>query len=160
MINGKCDIKPRFCSEETFRMIRRLYDEHVTVNNLSFFRAIERFEDISERGIRPKIGTGRSADQMWRSCKGSLYEYAVCRALEEILLSDSFLLEKIDFLHGSRLESHPVLRDQVAVKNWSDVFPDVDFVIINKICNKVMAVVSCKTSLREINRNGFLERGT
>jgi len=46
-------------------MIRNLYDEYIITNGLSFFRAIERFEDISERIIRPKLGTGRSADQLW-----------------------------------------------------------------------------------------------
>ena len=35
------------------------------------------------------------------------------------------------------------------MKNWSDIFPDVDFVIVNKVCNKAMAIISCKTSLRE-----------
>jgi len=149
MIHGKCDIKPCFCSEETFEMIRNLYDEYIITNGLSFFRAIERFEDISERIIRPKLGTGRSADQLWRSCKGSLYEYAICRALEEILSSDPFLLEQIDIIHGSKLQFHPTLKEQIVMKNWSDIFPDVDFVIINKIYNKVKAIVSCKTSLRE-----------
>jgi hypothetical protein len=53
MMNKECDIKPRFCSEEIFRMIMKLYDDHVMSSNLSFCQAIERFEDISERSIRP-----------------------------------------------------------------------------------------------------------
>jgi type II restriction enzyme len=148
-MNKECDIKPRFCSEEIFKMIMKLYDDHVMSSGLSFCQAIEHFEDISERSIRPRSGTGRSADQMWRSCKGSLYEYAVCKALNEILINDPFLLKKIDVIHGSKLKFHPVLKDQIVIRNWSDILPDVDFVIINKVINKVMAIVSCKTSLRE-----------
>jgi type II restriction enzyme len=144
-----CDIKPRFCSEKIFTMVKQLYDDYVRNNGLSFRLAIERFEDITEGGIRLRFGTDRSTDQMWRSCKGSLYEYAVCRALNEILLDDPLLLQQINIIHGSKLVFNSDLRDQVSMKNWSDIFPDVDFVIVNKVCNKAMAIISCKTSLRE-----------
>jgi len=148
-MSSKCDFKPRFCSSKVFNVIKRFYDDHIRDNRLSFRQALQYFESISEKIIRPKLGSGRSTDQAWRSCKGSLYEYAVCRALDEILSSDLLLSQKIDILHGSKLEYDLNLRSQVVIKNWSDILPDVDFVIVNKSCNKAMAVMSCKTSLRE-----------
>jgi hypothetical protein len=61
--------------------------------------------------------------------------------LNEILINDPFLLKKIDVIYGSKLKFHPVLKDQIVIRNWSDILPDVDFVIINKVINKVMAIV-------------------
>jgi len=148
-MSSKCDFRPRFCSSKVFDVIKRFYDDYVWDNRLSFRQALEYFEDISEGVIRPRLGSGRSVDQAWRSCKGYFYEYAVCRALDEILSSDPLLSQKIDIVHGLKLEDNLNLRGQVVIKNWSDILPDVDFVIVNKSCNKAMAVMSCKTSLRE-----------
>jgi type II restriction enzyme len=159
MVSDRCDIRPRWCPEEVFNNIRQSYDNYVRSSGLSFRLAIENFEEIAENSIRPIFGTGRRADQMWRSCKGFLYEYAVCKALNEVLLNDHILLQKIDIIHSSNLKSRSDLRDQVAIRNWKDVFPDVDFIIVNRVCNRVMAIVSCKTSLRErLSETAFWSR--
>jgi type II restriction enzyme len=67
--------------------------------------------------------------------------------LDEILTKDTSLAQKIDVIHGSKLNVYT--RNQLAIRNWSDVLPDVDFAVINKNCRKVVAILSCKTSLRE-----------
>jgi len=130
-----------------FNFIKHSYDRHVEDSDLTFRQALESFEYVSEYIIRPKLGGGRSVDQAWKSCKGLLYEYAVCRALDELLLNNPLLSQRIDIIHGSKLENR--LRSQVVIRNWSDILPDVDFIVVNKPCNRAMAVISCKTSLRE-----------
>jgi len=163
-MSDKCDFEARFCRTDAFNDLKHLYNEHIRNNQLNFRSAIERFDSIAEGVIRPKIieiytpkfmaekrqdkeNAKRSVDQMWRSCKGSLYEYAVCKALNEILVNDPSLAQKLDIIHGSKLNA--LMREQLIIKNWNEILPDVDFVIINKACNKIMSVLSCKTSLRE-----------
>jgi len=147
----RCDIikRPRFCSTEILNKAIQFYDDYVRMHGLSFRQAIEHFETIAEGEVRSIFGVGRGADQRWRSCKGALYEYAVCRALDEILSSNPLLSQKIDIIHGSKLTSNSTLRNQLTIRNWSEILPDVDFVIVNKVYEKVVAVLSCKTSLRE-----------
>lgn len=136
-------------------MLKKLYDGYVKSSNKNFIEAVELFENIAEGGVRLQFsrilaGAGknqRSIDQAWRSCKGSLYEYAICRALNEILTGDTSLAQRIDIIHGSKLDIYA--RKQLVIRNWSDILPDADFAIINKKCGKVVAVLSCKTSLRE-----------
>jgi hypothetical protein len=152
-MDDRCDFKFRMCAESS--LLKKLYDEYVKSCNKKFLEAVEEFENIAEGGIRPKLSeilassgkTQRSVDQAWRNCKGSLYEYAICRALDEILTRDASLVQKIDVIHGSKLNVY--IRSQLAIRNWSDILPDVDFAVINKNCRKVVAVLSCKTSLRE-----------
>jgi type II restriction enzyme len=153
-MNDRCDFNFKMCSEGS--RLKELYDEYVRKSKKKFLEAIEEFEDITEKGIRSEFSeilkksgekTQRSIDQAWRSCKGSLYEYAICRALDEILTGDVSLAQKIDIIHGSKLNMD--IKDQLTIRNWSDILPDVDFAIINKSCGMVVAVLSCKTSLRE-----------
>jgi type II restriction enzyme len=153
-MNDRCDFNFKMCSEGS--RLKELYDEYVRKSKKKFLETVEEFEDITEEDIRPKFSeilkksgekTQRSIDQAWRSCKGSLYEYAICRALDEILTGDASLAQKIDIIHGSKLNMN--IKDQLTIRNWSDILPDVDFAIINKSCRRVVAVLSCKTSLRE-----------
>jgi len=152
-MNARCDFDFRMCAED--RLLKKLYDEYVKNSKKKFLETVEKFENITENDIRPKFierlkkssKSQRSIDQAWRNCKGSLYEYAICKALDEILAEDVSLAQKIDVIHGSRLNTH--VRNQLTIRNWSDILPDVDFAIINKNCGKVVAVLSCKTSLRE-----------
>jgi len=163
-MSDKCDFIARYCSADVFDDLKRLYNDYIRENQLNFSSAIERFDSIAEGAIRPEIikkytrkfmdekrqdkrNARRSVDQMWRSCKGSLYEYAVCKALNEILANDSSLAQELDIIHGSKLND--IIRKQLTIVDWSEILPDVDFVIINKNCNKIMSVLSCKTSLRE-----------
>ncbi len=163
-MSDKCNFETRFCRINAFNELKRLYDEHVRNIQLNFCSALESFDIISERIIRPKIiklftpkfidekrlneaQARRSIDQMWKSCKGSLYEYAVCKALNEILMNDPSLAQRLDIIHGSKL--NVLTREQLIIKNWSEILPDVDFVITNKACDKAVAILSCKTSLRE-----------
>lgn len=159
---SECDFEPRFCNTNVFSELKHLYDECVRASGKGFSNALELFESIAEGTIRPRV-TGplvsraiakkgpveaqRSADQRWRSCKGHLYEYAVCRALHEVIANNPQLKQKLEVVHGSKLSDFT--RSQLVIRNWSEILPDVDFAIVNKSCGRVVAVLSCKTSLRE-----------
>jgi type II restriction enzyme len=163
-MNNRCDLRLSRCSESD--QLKSIYDAYLKQSNKNFLDAVEDFENIAEGYIRPIFNkmpsmsekAPRSIDQAWRNCKGALYEYAVCRALDEILTKDPYLASKIDIIHGSKLNVNDNdnvdniinnIKEQLFLKNWSDIRPDTDFVIINKDCIKVAAVLSCKTSLRE-----------
>ncbi|MFN3805163.1 MAG: BsaWI family type II restriction enzyme [Pyrobaculum sp.] len=41
------------------------------------------------------------------------------------------------------------MKEQLQIRNWSDILPDVDIAIVDKLSRNVKVVISCKTSLRE-----------
>ena len=48
-------------------------------------------------------------------------------------------------------------KDGFVIKNWSEIFPDVDLLIVKE--NKVEVIISCKTSLRErLTETAFWKR--
>ncbi|MEM2677557.1 MAG: BsaWI family type II restriction enzyme [Thermofilaceae archaeon] len=114
-----------------------------------YAKALGEFEPISEERLRKVLDdfyhAARSRDQAWRNCKGALYEYAVCWAAKQIV-------EKTPGLRGLLVISKDELTNchqkQVALRNWSDVYPDVDMLVVNR-CGTVKAIASCKTSVRE-----------
>ena len=99
----------------------------------------------------------RSRDQAWKTCKGSLYEYAVFKYIQNIVENDKILKNKIIVMMGD--EALILHKDQIVIKNWCDIFPDVDILIIEKQTNSVIAILSCKTSLRErLTETAFWKR--
>ena len=52
-----------------------------------------------------------------------------------------------DVTLGSKLKLD--LKKQVSIKNWVEIYPDMDLIVINKQTNRVEVIISCKTSLRE-----------
>jgi len=135
---------------------KKKYDEVVSERyDGNYVRALEDFENIAESIIRPKFTehlerlgrSRRSIDQSWRNRKGRLYEYAVIQALRSMIGQDEKLKSRLSVL-GKR-EIKQSVRDKVAIRNWSKVYPDVDILILDDKENKVIAIISCKTSLRE-----------
>jgi len=50
-------------------------------------------------------------------------------------------------------------KDQLIIRNWSEIFPDVDIFIVEKRTNSVKAIISCKTSIRErLTETAFWKR--
>jgi hypothetical protein len=132
-MDDRCDFKFKMRAESS--SLKRLYDKYVKSHNKNFLRRLKSFENIAEGGIRLEFSeiltssgkTRRSIDQAWRNCKGSLYEYAMCRALDEILIRDTSLAQKIDIIHGSKLNAYT--KNQLVIRNWSDILPDDDFIV-------------------------------
>ena len=50
-------------------------------------------------------------------------------------------------------------RDKFVIRNWTEIFPDVDILLIDKRVESVAAIFSCKTSLRErLTETAFWKR--
>ena len=71
--------------------------------------------------------------------------------------NDEILKDKIVVMMGD--EALILHKDQIVIRNWCDIFPDVDILIIEKQTNSVIAILSCKTSLRErLTETAFWKR--
>lgn len=150
------------CKKELLKSLTEKYDKSVETDyNSDFVVALQNFESITENNLRIVMdqyyNSERSKDQAWKTCKGTLYEYAVFKAVEKIIMDDETLRERVEVLMGDEaLIEH---RDQVVIKNWSEILPDVDIIIVEKATNLVKAIVSCKTSLRErLTETAFWKR--
>lgn len=126
-----------------------------------FLEALKSFDSIAEDKLRPVLKSyynkPTSRDQAWRTCKGSLYEYAVFMCLTSIIERDDKLRGKMTAVMGNQaLNSYG---KQIAIRNWCDIFPDVDILLIDGETNLVRAILSCKTSLRErLTETAFWKR--
>jgi len=143
-------------------ILKRKYDEIVSNEHFrNYLIAIQNFESISENEIRDILTehykNARSRDQAWKNYKGILYEYAVFRLLQQIIDNDKELNRKISLSTGEQLASS--IKEQIVIKNWNEILPDVDMLIIDKNKNLVKAIISCKTSLRErLTETAFWKR--
>lgn len=122
-------------------------------------QTVKHFESLSETKIRHNLNlfykNSRSTDQAWKTCKGALYEYAVFKAIKQVI-DNSRLRNSLKVLKGREIY---IYRNQIAIRNWNDILPDVDLLIVNKNNQLVKAIASCKTSLRErLTETAFWKR--
>jgi len=125
-----------------------------------YLEALQNFESISEGRLRSILkqyyDNQRSRDQAWKNFKGKLYEFAVFKFLKQVIQKNKEWNTKLSIVLGDNLKQY---RDQIAIKNWSDIYPDVDILIVDKNKNLVRAIISCKTSLRErLTETAFWKR--
>jgi len=130
----------------------------------NYLNALKAFEHITEGIVRKAIEeiikpgrdiSQRSLDQAWKNCKGQLYEKTVYKALEEMIKFDKELNNKFLVL----LSPKEIHKKQIAIHNWTEIYPDADILIVEKVSNKVKAIISCKTSLRErLTETAFWKR--
>ena len=150
------------CRREVFKRLKTEYDRIVELEyDGNSIVALQNFDKIAEEELRGLLKyfyeSRRSRDQAWKTCKGSLYEYATFRALTQIVSGNKTLNEKLEVLMGD--EAILQHKDQVVIKNWSEIFPDVDILIVEKETGNVIAILSCKTSLRErLTETAFWKR--
>jgi len=150
------------CKKEVLEALKQGYDDMIRNRfHGNFLDALKNFDSLAENNLRNILTryypSQRSRDQAWKTCKGSLYEYAVFRYMQNIVENDEVLKNKITVMMGDEaLISH---KEQIVIRNWSDIFPDVDILIIEKETNSVIAILSCKTSLRErLTETAFWKR--
>ncbi|MEM3984168.1 MAG: BsaWI family type II restriction enzyme [Sulfolobales archaeon] len=122
-------------------------------------QTVKHFESLSETKIRHNLNlfykNSRSTDQAWKTCKGALYEYAVFKAIKQVI-DNSRLRNSLKVVKGREIY---IYRNQIAIRNWNDIFPDVDLLIVDKDNQLVKAIASCKTSLRErLTETAFWKR--
>lgn len=140
------------CKRVVLEALKQNYDNIVMDRYQgNFLEALKNFDTSAENSLRNILmryySNQRSRDQAWKTCKGSLYEYAVFKYIQQIINGNTKLRDKIVVLMGDdALIPH---KDQIVIKNWSEIFPDVDILIIERNTNFIIAILSCKTSLRE-----------
>ena len=146
------------CKQEIIESLKTKYDEITSKEfNNNYLEILKKFDQIAENKLRgvldPYYDSSRSRDQAWKTCKGALYEYAVFKYINHIIKSDKSLNE-FSALMGEDMFR---LKDQFVIRNWSDIFPDVDILIVEG--DQVRVIVSCKTSLRErLTETAFWKR--
>lgn len=149
------------CRKDVFNSLVEAYDRIVIdVFKGDYISAIKSFDKVAEENIRNLMSkfywNPKGADQAWKTCKGSLYEYAVLRCLEEAL-GRSPLGKRYSVIKGDVNWSK--FKDQIAIRNWSEIYPDVDLLLVDRERNIVRAIISCKTSLRErLTETAFWKR--
>lgn len=150
------------CKQELIKLLKENYCSIVEREyNEDYIFALTRFDEISENRLRNLLlnfyDNPKSRNQAWRSCKGELYEYAVFKALNQVISHNKKLSKKLDILIGDEaLLQH---KDKIVIKNWSEIYPDVDILVIEKQTGNVKAIISCKTSLRErLTETAFWKR--
>lgn len=153
------------CKEIVLKALEKKYEELVKKGyNGNYLKALENFDRIAENRLRNILQkfypSQRSRDQAWKTCKGSLYEYAVFKHIKQTIISDRKLKDNFIVLMGKNaLQTH---KDQIVIKNWTEIFPDIDILLLQKIDNfygVVKVIISCKTSLRErLTETAFWKR--
>ncbi len=126
-----------------------------------FLESLTHFDSIAENYLREILkyyySSEKSRNQAWKTCKGSLYEYAVFNYIQKLINEDSDLKKELLVRMGDDVLY--IYRDEIVIKNWSDIYPDVDIIIIKRSVNSVVAILSCKTSLRErLTETAFWKR--
>ena len=150
------------CKKDILEKLKQEYDNLVKKDyQRNFLKALKNFDEIAENDLRVLLENyytnERSRDQAWKTCKGSLYEYAIFRYIQNLINDDAELKTKIEAIMGD--EALSSYGEQITIRNWSDIFPDVDILLIKKKTNMVIAILSCKTSLRErLTETAFWKR--
>jgi len=145
-------LRRRFrCRSDILSLLKREYNNIVSNQyGGDFLKAIQDFDAIAETRLRVILDafykSPRSRDQAWRTCKGELYEYAVFKCVQQVVSSDELLSRKFKVVPGNQVATY---EDQVAIRNWSEVLPDIDILIVERETDRVRVIISCKTSLRE-----------
>ena len=127
----------------------------------NYLTPLQKFDSIAENKLRCLLNSfydnSRSLDQAWKTCKGSLYEFAVFKFIEQIISKDPNLKSRFKVVMGD--ETLALHREQIVIKNWCEILPDVDIIIVEKEIDSVKVVISCKTSLRErLTETAFWKR--
>ena len=75
------------CKKDILEKLKQEYDNLVKKDyQRNFLKALKNFDEIAENDLRVLLENyytnERSRDQAWKTCKGSLYEYAIFRYIQ------------------------------------------------------------------------------
>jgi type II restriction enzyme len=143
-----------FLEGEYLKVVKSKYDG-------KFLEALQDFDIVAENELRKLLNSfyteSKSRDQAWKGVKGNLYEFAVFHAIKQVIENEKKLSSELDIIMGGNLNQKYL--SQIVIKNWCDILPDADIVVVNKKTNTVKAIISCKTSLRErLTETAFWKR--
>ena len=150
------------CRREILTRLKNEYEQLVASQyEDNYLEAIKNFYSLAEDNLRPILNQyypdQGSRDQAWRPCEGALYEYAVYKCIEKVINITPNLQDRFIVIMGENIsETH---KEQIVIRNWNEVFPDIDILIIERGSNVVKAILSCKISLRErLTETAFWKR--
>lgn len=120
-------------------------------NNYSFVKII--FDEIKKVYKKKAAQMGKDANQSWNSWSGKNLEKLITHILKDYIISieQRVNITNDDDLRKTRLEYEldQVRRNvEIFYKKYS-ILPDADIIIYEKSSCNVIAILSCKASLRE-----------
>jgi len=153
------------CKKELFEKLEEIYENIVKEEEFQedWIKALENFDEITENKLKLILKefypVQKSRDQAWKSCRGLLYERVVFKTLKQIINKDDELKKKFEVITGEEGVKEEFLKEQIVIRNWNEIWPDADILLINKKDSRIKAIISCKTSLRErLTETAFWKR--
>ncbi|MEO0258570.1 MAG: BsaWI family type II restriction enzyme [candidate division WOR-3 bacterium] len=149
------------CRNQIADLLKNIYEDEIhNTYNGNYLLGLENFYDIAEYKLRKflqeKYISQTSIDQSWKSCKGELYEYAVYKFLTNTISKHEKYGGILSIHRGSEIINEQ--NNDLAIKNWNVIYPDLDLVL-RENNKKILAIFSCKTSLRErLTETAFWKR--
>lgn len=111
------------------------------------------FDEIKEKYKKEKRKDGKDANQSWNSWSGKALQELIKFIVEDYIFSLKYPVGITDdnALRNKRLtpELDKVRRNIEIFYDSYSIIPDADIVIYDKCSYKIIAVLSCKASLRE-----------
>lgn len=137
----------------TFEDILKIYEEKKKENPDSFNFVKNIFDEIKETYKEKATQMGKDANQSWNSWSGKNLEKLITQILKDYILSiePRVSITGDDELRTTQLEYEldRVRRNvEIFYKKFS-IIPDADVIIYEKSSCNVIAILSCKASLRE-----------
>jgi len=136
----------------TFEKIKQIYLSRKKKEiNHNFVNKI--FGEIKEKYKKEKMKEGKDANQSWNSWSGKVLQQLIKFIVEDFILSLNYPLGITDdnALRKKELsfELDKVRRNIEIFYDRYSIIPDADIIIFDKSNYKIIAVLSCKASLRE-----------
>lgn len=135
-----------------FEDIKRIYDRRrQTEKKYNFVRDI--FSDIRKQYLKEAAAAGKDANQSWNSWSGKAFQKLIEYAVADFTKISGFpvSITNDDELRKKRIsaELDQVRRNIVVFYSQFAVVPDADIIIYDQKSLRVIAILSCKASLRE-----------
>ncbi|GAB4297119.1 MAG: BsaWI family type II restriction enzyme [Myxococcota bacterium] len=137
----------------TFNEVKRIYKNKKSQSNSDFSFVSDIFEEIRKKYIEKARKQGKDANQSWNAWSGKNFQKLISFIITDFISSTSWDVGVTDdnALRHNLLEEEfdKVRRNIVVFYGQYDIVPDADIVIYDKKCCKIIAILSCKASLRE-----------
>lgn len=138
----------------TFKEVKEIYQtkkQHIKTGDFGFVSNI--FEEIHDEYIERAKKQGKDANQSWNSWSGKNFQKLISYIITDFIKNSIWKVGVTDddTLRRNTLneELDKVRRNIVVFYNQYAIVPDADIIIYDRNSYKVIAVLSCKASLRE-----------
>ena len=135
--------------------VKNLYKEMERTKGTEAYKFIS---EVLEQAKQPYIEDflrrkqGKEADQSWRNFKGNCFEKLLQHIITQSVESLALKMVNDNELKKKKLSDQLDTVKRNVVINFGEYgmhLPDADIIVYNPVNHQVIAVISCKTSLRE-----------